>query len=159
MPYHKGVRAAVDGLKEPGPKTLSVMYSTEISATSPTRLNDVCLGGALEKGHRQSAMTSQLHYHRGTLAERLIQATGTVRTQVPPICLCPHYFVFGSDFGKLAKPSYKTVLKGVLGICNQSCPVLPPPPPVISPQCRDGSPPQGGGGGDCTTKLYHSITV
>ena len=33
-------------------------------------------------------------------------------------------FCFGPDFGKLAEPSHQTVLERILGIRNQSSPVL-----------------------------------
>ena len=45
--------------------------------------------------------------------------------QLPPQKPGPPWgFFFGSDLGKLAKPSYQTVLHRVLGITNMSSPVL-----------------------------------
>ena len=46
---------------------------------------------------------------------------GTKKKYRPSVQLL---FFFGSDLGKLAKPSYQTVLARVLGIRNQSSPVL-----------------------------------
>ena len=51
------------------------------------------------------------------------------------------FFFFGSDLGKLAKPSNQTVLERVLGIRNQSSlPMIVPQPSVVADMTRNPPP-------------------
>ena len=81
-----------------------------------------------KRTERERACRGQPSYTSTGLNER----KGNTKTH----CLCS--MCFGPDLGKLAKPSYQTVLERVLEIRNQSSPVLPPPlarnlPPLVTP--------------------------
>ena len=51
-------------------------------------------------------------------------AKNAAGTATPRLVLRKLFFFFGLDLGKLAKPSYQTVLERILGKRNKSFPVL-----------------------------------